>query len=297
MPTPASVRSGRFSFGPYELGYEVYGESGIPCVLVHGILLDSLMNRDLALRFAAAGYQVALLDLLGHGHSSRPTDPKLYRTEFFADQLLALMDHLGWEKALIGGVSLGCITSLTVAARAPQRVLGLYLEMPVMEWSAPWAAVILAPMLAITRFGRPLYTPFARWLSRRKRPSFGPAASAMNALSNNPKTITAILHGTLVGPIVPPIAARRALQMPALVIGHVGDKLHHNLDAAGLAKQLPNARLLDARSILELRLRPARLWPEIERFLLDVAATQQSEPATRRASPRKARASSGSRRS
>ena len=288
MPAPVSVRSGRFKVGQHELAYEVYGESGIPCVLVHGILLDSLMNRDLALRFAAEGYQVALLDLLGHGRSSRSIDPKEYRTEFFADQMLGLLDHLGWEKALIGGVSLGCITALTAAARQPDRVLGLFLEMPVMEWSAPWAAVILAPILAITRFGRPLYTPFARWLSHRKRPAFGPAASAMNALSNNPKTITAILHGTLVGPIVPPIAARRALTMPALVIGHVGDKLHHNRDAEALSRQMPNARLLDARSILELRLRPDRLWPQISNFLQEVAqqSAVQKKPSRRSAPSR-----------
>lgn len=287
MPAPASVRSGRFQVGKHELAYEIYGESGIPCVLVHGILLDSLMNRELALRFAAEGYQVALLDLLGHGRSSRSTDPKEHRTDFYADQLLALLDHLGWQKALIGGVSLGCISSLTAATKQPERVLGLFLEMPVMEWSAPWAAVILAPMLALTRFGRPLYTPFARWLSQRPRPAFGPAASAMNALSNNPKTITAILHGTLVGPIVPPIAARRALTMPALVIGHSGDKLHHNRDALALSQQLPNARLLDARSILELRLRPDRLWPEIASFLREVAqqagaAGNKSRPAVKR---------------
>lgn len=274
MAAPASVRSGRFRLGPHDLAYEVYGDGGIPCVLVHGILLDSLMNRDLALRFAAEGYQVALLDLLGHGRSSRATDPKEHRVDFYADQLLALMDHLGWEQAVLGGVSLGCITSLTAATKQPQRVLGLFLEMPVMEWSAPWAAVILAPMLALTRFGRPLYTPFARWLSQRRRPAFSAAASAMNALSNNPKTITAILHGTLVGPIVPPVAARRALDMPALVIGHGGDKLHHNRDAQALAQQLPNARLLDARSILELRMRPERLWPEIARFLREVATGQ-----------------------
>jgi hypothetical protein len=102
-------------------------------------------------------------------------------------------------------------------------------------------------MLVLTRFGRPVYTPFARWLSKRRRPAFGAAASAMNALANNPKTITAILHGVLVGPIAPPVAARRALPMPALVIGHAGDKLHHNRDALALAQQLPDARLLDAR--------------------------------------------------
>ncbi len=282
MGAPVSVRSGEFKVNQHELAYEIYGEAdGIPCVLMHGILMDSLMNRDLAIRFAGEGYQVALLDLLGHGRSDRATDPKEHRVDFYADHALALLDHLGWERALLGGVSLGCITALTAATKAPQRVTGLFLEMPVMEWSAPWAAVILAPILAVTRFGRPVYTPFARWLSRRRRPVFGAAASAMNALSNNPKTITAILHGVLVGPIAPPVSARRALSMPALVIGHAGDKLHHNRDALALAQQLPNARLLDARSLLEMRMRPDRMWPQVAGFLGEVAA-QLKPPAPQR---------------
>ncbi len=270
MTTPVSVRSGSFKVAGHKLAYEVYGDSGVPCVLMHGVLFDSLLNRDLATRFAAAGYQVALLDLLGHGRSDKCTDPKEHRVDFYAQQMLALMDHLGWERALVGGVSLGCITALTAATQAPDRLLGLYLEMPVMEWSAPWAAVILGPILLMTRYGRVAYTPFARWLSRRQRPALAPLASLMNALSNNPKTITAILHGVLVGPIAPPVAARRALQMPALIIGHARDKLHHNRDAAALAQQMPNARLLNARSIVELRLHPERLWPRIEAFLDEV---------------------------
>lgn len=270
MPSPVPVRSGTFQVSGHKLAYQIYGAQGTPCVLMHGILFDSLLNRDLALRFAQAGYQVALLDLLGHGRSDKCTDPKEHRADFYADHMLALLDHLGWQQALIGGVSLGCMTALSAAAKAPERVLGLYLEMPVMEWSAPWASVILGPILLMTRYGRPIYTPFARWLSRRRRPAFAPAASLMNALSNNPKTITAILHGVLVGPMVPPVAARRAMDVPALIIAHGGDKLHHNRDALALSRQLPNARLLDARSIVELRWRPERLWPEIERFLQTV---------------------------
>lgn len=272
MSTPVAVRSGHFSVQQHQLAYEIYGESGTPCVLVHGILLDSLLNRDLALRFAAAGYQVALLDLLGHGRSAKPHDPKEHRVDFYAEQVLALLDHLGWERALVGGISLGAMTAITVAAKAPERTLGLFLEMPVMEWSAPWAAVILAPMLIATRYGQPLYRAFARGLSRVPRPHTAWLASGMNALSADPKVVSAILHGVLVGPMVPPVAVRRTLQMPALIVGHWGDKLHEYRDARSLATQMPHARLLSARHILELRTAPDRLWPQIAAFLGEVQA-------------------------
>ena len=70
------LEKGRFRFGHYELAYEIHGDSGVPCVLLHGLLLDSLVNRDLAARFVTEGYRVILLDLLGHGESDKPTDPR-----------------------------------------------------------------------------------------------------------------------------------------------------------------------------------------------------------------------------
>lgn len=282
MPSPVPVRSGEFTVQGHRLAYEVYGTGGEPCVLMHGILLDSLINRDLAIRFANTGYQVVLLDLLGHGRSAKVTDPKEHRVDFYAEHVVALLDHLGWERALIGGMSLGAITAMMVAVRAPERVRGLYLEMPVMEWSMPWAVAILAPILLSTRFARPVYLRFAQWLSRRPRPSKDWMASGMNALSMDPKVTTAILHGVLVGPIAPSVRQRRALDMPTLIVGHGRDKLHEYRDALALQRQLPQARLIDAHSLLELRMKPERLWPQIEAFLLDLVADGQPRRTRRR---------------
>ncbi|WP_020649463.1 alpha/beta fold hydrolase [Solimonas variicoloris] len=292
MSTPIEVRSGQFRYQQYTLAYELYGaDGGMPCILVHGILLDSLLNRALARRFAALGYQVALIDLLGHGKSDRSRDPKEHRVDFYADQVLALLDHLGWSRAVVGGVSLGCITALTVAVKAPQRCAALFLEMPVMEWSAPWAALILSPLLVASRYNQPVQARIARLIGRLPRPPVDWLASAMNAISNDPRVVAAILHGVLVGPIVPTLAERRRLTMPVLIIGHSGDKLHEHRDARSLATQLPNARLLMARSILELRTRPARLWPQIEAFMraaLDAEAAPAAVVADApRAAPRK----------
>ena len=55
--------------------------------------------------------------------------------------------------------------------------------------------------------------------------------------------------------------------MPILVIGHHHDPIHPFVDAEMLASELPNARLIEASSILELRLHPERLTEEMSRFL------------------------------
>lgn len=264
------VQTGHFDFGPHQLAYELYGNSGTPCLLLHGILLDSHMNRDLARRMTAEGYQVALLDLLGHGRSYKPTEAVDHRIDFYAAQALAALDHLGFERALVGGVSLGAITALQLAERASDRLLGLFIEMPVMEWSTPTAALLLTPLMLAVRYGGPLYRPFARLLRRLPRTRFEALNSVVNGLSQEPEVISAILHGVMVGPVVPSVTARRGIKVPTLVIGHGGDGLHHLSDAETLAQQIPNARLLRARSIFELRTRPQRMWPEIRSFLRQV---------------------------
>ncbi|MGZ4313454.1 MAG: hypothetical protein ACXVR1_15245, partial [Solirubrobacteraceae bacterium] len=52
-----------------------------------------------------------------------------------------------------------------------------------------------------------------------------------------------------------------------LVIGHPRDPVHPFSDAGMLASELPNGRLLNAHSILELRVRPARLTSKIAAFV------------------------------
>lgn len=265
-----SPEKGRFRMGDYELAYEIHGRTGVPCLLMHGLLLDSLLNRSLAERFVEAGCRVILLDLLGHGESDKPTDPRELRIDFFADQALGLLDHLGIEKALVGGVSLGAITALTVAAKAPERCLGLFIEMPVMEWSTTFAALLLVPVISAVEYGAFVVRPFARLVRALPRPSHAVLASMMNSASQEPEVIRAILHGILVGPVVPAASQRRKLTMPTLVIGHRGDWLHAHQDAVALANEMPNARLLETRWIGELRFTPDRLWPEVEAFLHDV---------------------------
>lgn len=277
---PASIKTGHFEYNGYRLAYEVHGDSGTPCVLVHGLLLDSLIYRELALAFVEQGYQVILLDLLGHGGSDKPTNPNEHRIDFYASQVLACLDHLDIERALIGGVSLGAIAALQAADQAPERCLGLFLEMPVMEWSTTFAAMLLVPLLTVVDYMKIFHRPVARGLQRLPRPRRAWIASALNGASTEPEVVTAVLHGILVGPVVPAAARRRQLTMPALVIGHGFDRLHSYRDAATLARELPDGHLLKAHSLLELRARPGRLWRDIQPFLRRVREMAQVQRGT-----------------
>ena len=121
------------------------------------------MNRRLASDLAAKGNRVILLDLPGHGLSARPLRASFHRMDTYAGHVIALMDHLGIDQAVVGGVSLGGNVSLLVAAQAPERVRGLVVEMPVLEWALPAAAITFVPMLLAAHFARPV----VGWVAKR----------------------------------------------------------------------------------------------------------------------------------
>ena len=84
---------------------------------------------------------------------------------------------------------------------------------------------------------------------------------------SEPDSALAVLQGLFFDRIAPPKGVRRTIAPPALVIGHPNDPVHPFADSDELVRELPNARLLEAESILELRVRPARLTAEIAAFV------------------------------
>jgi pimeloyl-ACP methyl ester carboxylesterase len=255
-----------FEFEGRRLAYEVHGAGERVVVFTHGLLMDNHMNRGLAIDLAARGYRVVLLEFLGHGESDKPLHASEYRTDAYARQLLGLLDHLEVEEAVLGGVSLGANVSLLAAASRPDRVLGLVLEMPVLEHAVPAAAMTFVPLLLAARYtGRVAQRVAGAF---RRVPRTGTAAdSVLNALSLEPSVVATILHGLLIGPLASTLDERRATQVPAVVIGHTWDLIHPFDDAENLAEQLPDSRLVRAHWPFELRMRPHRLSGEIAEFL------------------------------
>lgn len=253
--------------GQYQLSYEVYGSGDRVIVWLHALLFDANLSRGLARRLAARGNRVVLLDLLGHGRSDKPRHAAPHRMDLYAEQVICLLDELGAEQVVLGGVSLGSNVSLFAARLAPERVRGLVLEMPVLERATPAAALTFVPLLLETYYARPVMRLVSRAASALPRSGFGPLDSVIDIVASDPEEIAAVLHGILLGPVAPTVEQRRAITARALVLGHGIDLIHSFGDAKNLSRQLPDARLIRTRTFAELWVRPARLIAEISGFL------------------------------
>jgi pimeloyl-ACP methyl ester carboxylesterase len=254
---------------------------GRPLILVHGLLLSQEMHRPLAEDLAARGNRVITVDLLGHGESDRPRDMWRYSMRFFGDQLVALMDHLEIDEAVVIGTSLGANTALNVALTAPERLRGMVIEMPVLDNALMWSALAFTPLLAALTFGESamkLVGRATRAVPRRLLPHYGNVM--LDLVRQEPGPSGAVLQGLFFGRIAPHRNDRRTFQTPTLVLGHHRDPVHPFSDAGMLAEELPHARLLEANSIMELRMQPERLTNEIAGFLDDVWAAPAASAAS-----------------
>ncbi len=267
---PAGAPGGRgetFEHRGRRLYYEVFGDGDRVLVYTNGLLLDTNLSAGIAAALAERGNRVVLLDLLGHGRSDRPAIESLYRMDVWAEQVIALIDHLELDQAVIGGISLGANVSLETVVRVPRRVRALVLEMPVLENAVPAAALTFVPLLLAARHAAALVGLVTRCAGRLPRTPWGPVNSLLNAASTPPEVLAAVLHGVLVGPVGPAAEARAAIGCPALVLGHERDMIHPFSDAEQIAEQIPTGRLLRAHSAAELRMHPERLTREIADFL------------------------------
>jgi pimeloyl-ACP methyl ester carboxylesterase len=312
----------RIAYTEFDGGPAVLGASGVrgrsarsapanarPLILLHGLLLSQEMHRPLAEALAARGNRVITVDLLGHGKSDRPRDMWRYSMATYGEQVVALMDHLRIEQAVVMGTSLGANAALEIASSHPERLRGLVIEMPVLDNGLLGSALAFTPVLVALTFGEPVMKLVARAtraVPRRVLPHYGNVL--LDLVRQEPGPGGALLQGLFFGRIAPPHAERRTFRTPTLVLGHPRDPVHPFSDAGMLAKEMPNARIIEANSLVELRTQPERLTGEIAGFLDEVwrpsgagvrrptkpaAGTKRTATSKRR--PAAARASSGKR--
>lgn len=269
-----------------------------PLILLHGLLLSQEMHRPLAEDLAACGNRVITLDLLGHGRSDRPRDMWRYSMGSYAEEVVALMDHLGLEQAVVMGTSLGANTALEIASAHPERLRGLVLEMPVLDNGLLGSALAFTPLLVAVTFGEPVMKFVSRVTSAIPRTLLPHYTNVMlDVVRQEPGPSGALLQGLFFGRTAPHRTERRTFTTPALILGHGRDPIHPFSDAGMLAKEMPNARLLEADSLFELRMRPERLTGEIASFLNEVWSSKRGTRGSTKARTRKAGAGSRTARS
>ncbi|WP_369720331.1 alpha/beta fold hydrolase [Bradyrhizobium sp. LLZ17] len=103
--------------------YEVHGD-GPPLLLTHGYSSTSAMWHG-QVEALAKDHQLILWDMRGHGQSDYPDDPKAYSEALAVGDMAAILDAVGVERAVIGGLSLGGYMSLAFYRAQPQATRAL----------------------------------------------------------------------------------------------------------------------------------------------------------------------------
>jgi pimeloyl-ACP methyl ester carboxylesterase len=262
-----SIGTGQFVHDGHQLVYSDYGAGARPFVLLPGLLLPRSMHDPLARSLAERGNRVITLDLLGHGESDRPFDMWRYSMSLLAEGVVALLDHLELEEAIVGGTSLGANVTLETCVLAPERLRGAVIEMPVLDNALLGCAVAFAPLLVMLTVGLPVSRALAAVARHVPRTPSQLLNVGLDWAGQDPKPSGAYLQGLFFGRTAPPRSERSKLETRALVIGHSRDPVHPFSDSEMLTREMRHSRMIEASSMLELRIQPERLTGEIARFL------------------------------
>jgi 3-oxoadipate enol-lactonase len=102
------------------VSYTVDGAADAPVVVLSNSLGATRAMWDPQVPALAERFRVVTYDTRGHGESPTPAGP--YRLDDLVDDLGALLDEVGAERAHVVGLSLGGMTAMRLAAREPDRV-------------------------------------------------------------------------------------------------------------------------------------------------------------------------------
>jgi 3-oxoadipate enol-lactonase len=163
-----------------QLFYRIHPQAGKPrLVLIHSLALDASI-WDAVVGELAADFEILVCDCRGHGRSERRSG--LYTARLFADDLVAILDHVDWPASAVAGCSMGGCVTQAFAAAYPGRAQALGL-IDTTAWYGPTATADWSQRAAkAAQSGFPGMIGFqvTRWFSdhfRSERPGLVDAVS------------------------------------------------------------------------------------------------------------------------
>jgi len=267
------------------LHVEVEG-SGPVVVLGHGFA-GSARNFLPQARALRDRYRIVRFDARGHARSGAPAEAAAYTPEAFVADVGRVLDQVGAQRAVVGGLSMGAGIALRFALAHPERVRALVLAAfpPGAAAAGTFAAVAHPFAEAIEREG--LDAAGARFVWG---PSSGldPAAARLvrtGFLEHPPHGLAHTLRGVIATqPAVADLAPRlAALALPVLVIVGANDRLSLG-PSRELAAAAPRARLVvveGAGHVVNLA-EPAAFNAALEEFLGKAKEVRAESPSGRR---------------
>jgi pimeloyl-ACP methyl ester carboxylesterase len=240
---PAFERGG-LAFNYLDVG----DSSGRPFVFQHGLGGD--ISQPAGIFPPTSGVRLLSLDCRGHG-GTRPLGPadKLSFSSF-ADDVAALMDHLGLQRAVVGGISMGAGVALNLAFRYPQRVVGLVLSRPAWLDSPRPENLKAYPMIARllrehgAKLGKKHFEGTEEYAElERAAPGAGRSLASSQFGRPRAREYAPVLESLTGDAPGRDLAQWREVRVPVLVLASWQDPTHPHGYAEILARELPSARL------------------------------------------------------
>jgi pimeloyl-ACP methyl ester carboxylesterase len=169
MTINGDQQKGYASVNGLDLYYEIYG-SGEPLVLLPGGFMTVEAMGEIVPRLAATR-RVIGVELQGHGHTADIERPLRFAS--MADDIAALIRHLGLERSDIFGYSLGGAVGLQTAIRHPEMVRRLALASTAFKRNG-WYPETLAGMSSISVEGFARTPIYETYLKTSPRPEAWP---------------------------------------------------------------------------------------------------------------------------
>jgi pimeloyl-ACP methyl ester carboxylesterase len=203
---------------------------GLPFVFQHGLGGD--LSQPCAVYRRPSGVRLIAFDFRGHGETRPLGDVTKLKIASLADDLVALLDHLKIERAVVGGISLGSAVSVSTALRYPERVLGLVLSRPAwVDRPLPenvWIFTTIAELLQSVGAKGGL-EQFRRTAEFRELERTAPdCATSLVGQFKQPRAVecAARLAGLIVESPCPDRALYSTIKVPTLVLGNRQDPIH-----------------------------------------------------------------------
>jgi sugar phosphate isomerase/epimerase/pimeloyl-ACP methyl ester carboxylesterase len=240
-PVPAA---GVFKRDGIEFHYETVG-FGVPFFFQHGLGAD--VTQPFGLFQPPGGIRLLGFDCRAHGQTRPVGPPEKISLAAFADDLLALMDHLRIAQAVVGGISMGAALALNFAMRYPHRLLGLVLHRP--AWlDGPRrdnVAVFTAIASLLRQYGAEKgLLLFKQSEIYQRAVAVAPAnAASLAAQFLHPRAEETVVRLERI-PLDSPGSDRRswrAVAVPTLVLANDHDAIHPLEFGVTLAREIPGA--------------------------------------------------------
>jgi len=265
--------SAEFLHDSIRFRYQEVGR-GVPFFFQHGLCAD--VSQPFGLFQPPAGFRLLSFDCRAHGETHPIGPDEKIGIGSFADDLLALMNQLEIEHAVVGGISMGAAVALNFTLRYPRRVSALILQRP-------------ARLDGPRRENVEVYATMAR-LIRQHGAQKGLEVFKLSALYQNVLKESPNAAKSLVGQFLHPRAEEtvalleripldapnhdraewRAINVPTLVLANHKDPIHPFEYGEILAREIPGAvfKELTPKSV-NVEQHNAEVQRFIEDFLLE----------------------------